>query len=148
MSKTNRSLYKNSDSIDNIRDSLNQFGVGIRRANIASSGIIKQLTEGNRAKKDAILVRRSLFDKRREAVRRREKEDLIEAGSIKTLGQSASRKISGSTRGILGRVMGFVGTVFVGWILKNVPEIIKQSGRLIERINIVRTTLSLSLIHI
>jgi len=142
MSKTNRSLYKNSDSIDNIRDSLNQFGVGIRRANIASSGIIKQLTEGNRAKKDAILVRRSLFDKRREAVRRREKEDLIEAGSIKTLGQSASRKISGSTRGILGRVMGFVGTVFVGWILKNVPEIIKQSGRLIERINIVRTTLS------
>ena len=105
---------------------MNQFGVGIRKANSASSVIIRELKQ-NKAKKDAISVRRSLFE-RREAVRRREQEDLIEAGSIQTINQSATRKISGSTRGILGRIMGFVGTVFLGWFLKNVPEIIKKSG--------------------
>ena len=142
MSRTNRLLNQNSNSIGNIQESLNQFGVGIRKANSASSVIIKELTAGNKAKKDAISVRRSLFEKRREAVRRREKEDLIEAGSIQTINQSATRKISGSTRGILGRIMGFVGTVFLGWFLKNVPEIIKKSQALIERMNEVRLTLT------
>jgi len=142
MSRTNRVLNQNSNSIGNIQESLNKFGVGIRTANSASSTIIRQLYEGNKAKKEAISVRRSLFEKRREAVRRREKEDLIEAGSIQTLNQSATRKISGSTRGILGRLMGFVGTVFLGWFLKNVPEIIKKSQALIERITVVRLTLT------
>ena len=142
MSRTNRLLNQNSNSIGNIQESLNQFGVGIRKANSASSVIIKELTAGNKAKKDAISVRRSLFEKRREAVRRREKEDLIEAGSIQTINQSATRKISGSTRGILGRIMGFVGTVFLGWFLKNVPEIIKKSQALIQRMNEVRLTLT------
>ena len=142
MSRTNRLLNQNSNSIGNIQESLNQFGVGIRKANSASSVIIKELNAGNKAKKDAISVRRSLFEKRREAVRRREKEDLIEAGSIQTINQSATRKISGSTRGILGRIMGFVGTVFLGWFLKNVPEIIKKSQALIQRMNEVRLTLT------
>ena len=142
MSRTNRLLNQNSNSIGNIQESLNQFGVGIRKANSASSVIIKELTAGNKAKKDAISVRRSLFEKRREAVRRREKEDLIEAGSIQTINQSATRKISGSTRGILGRIMGFVGTVFLGWFLKNVPDIIKKSQALIQRMNEVRLTLT------
>ena len=142
MSKTNRLLNQNSNSIGNIQDSLNQFGVGIRKANSASSVIIRQLSEGNKAKKEAILVRRNLFDKRREAVRRRENEDLIEAGSIQKLNQSATRKISGSTRGILGRIMGFVGTVFLGWFLRNVPDIIKKSQALIQRMNEVRLTLT------
>lgn len=142
MSRTNRLLNQNSNSIGNIQESLNQFGVGIRKANSASSVIIKELTAGNKARKDAISVRRSLFEKRREAVRRREKEDLIEAGSIQTINQSATRKISGSTRGILGRIMGFVGTVFLGWFLRNVPEIIKKSQALIQRMNEVRLTLT------
>ena len=142
MSRTNRLLNQNSNSIGNIQESLNQFGVGIRKANSASSVIIRELNAGNKAKKDAISVRRSLFEKRREAVRRREKEDIIEAGSIQTINQSATRKISGSTRGILGRIMGFVGTVFLGWFLKNVPEIIKKSQALIQRMNEVRLTLT------
>lgn len=142
MSRTNRLLNQNSNSIGNIQESLNQFGVGIRKANSASSVIIRELSAGNKAKKNAISNRRSLFEKRREAVRRREKEDLIEAGSIQTINQSATRKISGSTRGILGRIMGFVGTVFLGWFLKNVPEIIKKSQALIQRMNEVRLTLT------
>ena len=142
MSRTNRLLNQNSNSIGNIQESLNQFGVGIRKANSASSVIIRELSAGNKAKKNAISNRRSLFEKRREAVRRREKEDLIEAGSIQTINQSATRKISGSTRGILGRIMGFVGTVFLGWFLKNVPDIIKKSQALIQRMNEVRLTLT------
>ena len=63
MSRTNRLLNQNSNSIGNIQDSLNQFGVGIRKANSASSVIIRELSAGNKAKKDAISVRRSLFEK-------------------------------------------------------------------------------------
>ena len=38
--------------------------------------------------------------------------------------------------------MGFVGTVFLGWLIKNVPEIIKKSQALIQRMNEVRLTLT------
>lgn len=133
MAKVQESLFKSSSSIENIKKSLNSFGVGLRKANSSSSAIIKGLYEGNREKKKEIGKRRELFEKRREAVRRREREDVIEAGKVGSIFKTASKTISNSTQGFLGRVMGFIGTVMVGWIVNNLPRIIKGAEELIGR---------------
>ena len=134
MAKIKTSLLKNSDSIEGIQNSLNAFNVSLRAANSTSSTIIRNLNEGNKLKKDAILRRRNLFGKRREAVRRREQEDLIEAGRVGGILRRTSKVIGNSTKGFLGRVMDFLGSILVGWIVTNLPVIVKAVQDLIERI--------------
>lgn len=136
-----KSLLKNSDSLGNIRKSLMSFGDGLRSANSTSSNIVSDLNLGNREKKRAILKSDQIFETRRQAVQRREREDVIEAGKIGSLTTRATRTITSSTKGFLGRVMDFVGTIFVGWILTNLPTIIKQVRGLIERIQQVQVIL-------
>ena len=113
------------------------------KLNSTSSVIIRGLVEGNRAKEKAIRSRLDVFEKRREAVRRKEREDAIEAGKINSLGvgSATQRVVTGSTKGILGRVMGFVGTIFVGWLITNLPKIIKGAEELITKMTVVYNTL-------
>ena len=138
-----QSLFKGGTSITNIQKSLNSFGVGLRKANNTSSIIIRGLTESNRAKEKSIRSQLDIFEKRREAVRKREREDLIESGKINSLGVGAAtqRVVTGSTRGILGRVMGFVGTIFVGWLITNLPKIIRGAQELITKMTVVYNVL-------
>jgi len=134
MAQAQQSLLKNSSSIGTIQDSLNAFGKSLRVANSTSSGIIRQLYEGNRDKKSAIIKQRELFQKRREAVQKREREDVVEAGKVGSVFRRSSKVISGSTKGFLGRIMDFVGTIMVGWLVTNLPRIIKGAEELIGRI--------------
>ena len=134
MAKIKTSLLKNSDSIEGIQSSLNAFNVSLRAANSTSSNIIRNLNEGNKLKKDAILRRRNIFSKRREAVRRREQEDVIEAGRVGGIFRRTSKVIASSTKGFLGRIMDFLGSILVGWIVTNLPVIIKAVQDLTERI--------------
>ena len=144
MAEAQRSLSKNSSSIDSIQKSLNSFGKSLRVANSTSSVIIKQLSDGNKDKKAAILKKTELFQKRREAVRRREQEDLIESGKVTSISSSyarGSKLIASSTKGFLGRIMDFVGTIMVGWLVSNLPNIIKGAQKLGQRIQEVFNTL-------
>ena len=138
-----QSLFKGGTSITNIQKSLNSFGVGLRKANNTSSIIIRGLTESNRAKEKSIRSQLDIFEKRREAVRKREREDLVESGKINSLGVGAAtqRVVTGSTRGILGRVMSFVGTIFVGWLITNLPKIIRGAQELITKMTVVYNVL-------
>ena len=138
-----QSLFKGGTSITNIQKSLNSFGVGLRKANNTSSIIIRGLTESNRAKEKSIRSQLDIFEKRREAVRRREREDLVESGKINSLGvgSATQRVVTRSTRGILGRVMGFVGTIFVGWLITNLPKIIRGAQELITKMTVVYNVL-------
>jgi len=134
MAKIKTSLLKNSDSIEGIQSSINSFGASLRAANSTSSTIIRNLNDSNKLKKDAILRRRQLFGKRREAVRRREQEDLIEAGRVPGILRRTSKVIGSSTKGFLGRIMDFLGTILVGWMVTNLPVIIDAVQDLIGRI--------------
>ena len=128
------SLLKNTDSIEAIQNSINAFGVSLRAANNTSSLIIRGFTENNRQQKNSIIRRRELFGKRREAVRRREKEDQIEASRVGGIFRRTAKVIGSSTKGFLGRVMDFLGTILVGWIVTNLPIIIDTVQDLIGRI--------------
>ena len=145
MAEAQKSLLKTSSSIGSIQKSINSFGKSLRVANSTSSNIIKQLSDGNRDKKTAILKKTELFQKRREAVRRREQEDLVESGKIQSISSGYSRGsklIASSTKGFLGRVMDFIGTIMVGWLVSNLPKIIKGAQKLGERMQQVFDTLN------
>ena len=134
MANIKNSLLNNSDSIDSIRNSINSFGASLRAANSASSVVIKEFNASNKAQKRAILTKRELFSKRREAVRRREKEDQIEASRVGGIFRRTAKVIGTSTKGFLGRIMDFLGTILVGWIVTNLPIIIDTVQDLIGRI--------------
>ena len=125
MAEAQRSLLKNSDSLGNIRSSLTSFGEGLRKANSTTVGIQRGLNVNNREKQRAILKKSEIFRSRREAVQRKERESVIESGKLPSIITSAQRSISGSTKGFLGRIMDFVGIVILGWLLNNLPGIIK-----------------------
>ena len=142
MAEAQTALIKNSNTLGGIRKSLMSFGKSLRSANASSSGIVKGLNVGNREKKKAILKSSELFRSRKEAVERRQREDLVESGKLPNIVSSATRTISRSSKGFLGRVMDFVGTIFIGWILTNLPTIIKSVQGLMERIRELRATLN------
>ena len=134
MAKIKTSLLKNSNSIEGIQNSINAFGASLRAANSASSVIIKEFTEGNRNQKRAIIKKRELYGRRREAVRRREKEDQIEASRVGGIFRRTTKVIGSSTKGFLGRIMDFLGTILVGWVVTSLPVIIKTVQDLTQRI--------------
>ena len=141
MAEAQQSLLKNSDSLGNIRSSLTSFGEGLKKANSTTFGIQRGLNVNNREKERAILKKSQIFRTRREAVQRKERESVIESGKLPNIVSSAQRTISGSTKGFLGRIMDFVGTVLLGWLLTNLPVIIKAVQSLIERIQKARVIL-------
>ena len=126
MSKAKESLLKSGDSIGEIRKSINAFGASLRAANNTSSVIIREFNESNRDRKNAILRKRDLFQKRREAVRKREREDIVEAGKVDGIFRRTGKVIGSSTKGFLGRVMDYLGTVLVGWMVTSLPLIIEK----------------------
>jgi len=137
MAEAQNSLLKSGTSIQTIQGSLNSFGKSLRAANSTSSSIIKDLYAGNRDKRSAMMKQRELFQKRRDAVQKREREDVIEAGKVDSLSTAyrrSSKVIGGSTKGFLGRIMDFVGTLMLGWLVNNLPRIIKMAKELTERV--------------
>jgi len=137
MAEAQNSLLKSGTSIQTIQGSLNSFGKSLRAANSTSSSIIKDLYAGNRDKRSAMVKQRELFQKRRDAVQKREREDVIEAGKVDSLSTAyrrSSKVIGGSTKGFLGRIMDFVGTLMLGWLVNNLPRIIKMAKELTERV--------------
>lgn len=133
-----QSFLQNRNTILSIRSSLSSFGKGLRSANESSRGIVKTVNEGNVAKRKSIFERSKLFLKRRQAVLRREQEDLVEATKVSSfVNRSPAKKIASSTKGFLGRIMDFLGTIVVGWILLNLPKIIRGVEALIEKIQAV-----------
>ena len=145
MAEAQQSLLKNSSSIETIKVSLNSFGKGLRQANSTSSSIIKTLYQGNRDKRSSILKQRELFQKRKDAVRKREREDAVEAGKITSLSsgyKKATKTIANSTKGFFGRALDFAGTIMIGWLVGNLPTIIKMSNDLMKRIQELINTLT------
>ena len=129
-------LQKNQDTLKNIRKSVSAFSSGLRAASKSSLGISKLLRVGNREKQKSISLRLISFRKRRQAVQRREQEDLIEASNLKNLEKSpnVTKSIASSTRGFLGRIFDTVGKILITWTVLNLPRIIKAVEGLKERV--------------
>ena len=139
MSITSRrnSLRKSSISINSIRNTFTSFSKGITNAKQKSDDILKQTRETNLFKSKLIRKDGEFFARRRENVRRKNREDEPESSSITGVAKKEGNIVTRSTRGFLGRIIDFLGVILVGWALVNLPMIIKRLQglfKLIQRV--------------
>jgi murein DD-endopeptidase MepM/ murein hydrolase activator NlpD len=126
-------LIKSTIGVDKIKKSVMTFNKSINTTQKTAIKINTSLSNSNRQKQQSIRLSVSNFQKRREAVRRREREDIIEASGISGAIRRQGKVISSSTKGFLGRILDFIGTLMVGWLLNNLPTIIRLGEQLITR---------------
>jgi hypothetical protein len=136
-----QSAYRSSINISNISKSASSFGKGIAQSRSSVAKVNNILLKKTRFKRQSIAGDRILFNKRREAVRRREQEDIIESSGISGAIKRQGKVIASSTKGFLGRIMDFVGTLMVGWLINNLPLIVKLGEQVIQRIQKLVSTL-------
>lgn len=134
--------YKSSISVSNIKRSVSSLGRGIKRAQGSALSLSQSLSRRNETKRQGISTRASLFQKRQEAVRRREQEDIVEASGVTGAIRRTRKVVMNSTKGFLGRILDYIGTLLVGWALVNLPTIIKLGEELINRIQKLTTVMS------
>ena len=135
------SLRKSSESIKNIRNTLQIFAKSIKTLRINSNEIIKQQKKSNDFKKRLISNDTLFFRRRQEIFRRKQREDELEAKNIAGKPNRQGNIIQRSTKGLLGRILDFLGLLLVGWAINNLPKIIKGIQGVIKRIQKVVDTL-------
>ena len=124
--RSSLNLNKINRSFDGLRDS-------IKGASDISESISTNLDESIKVDKQSISMSQKMFARKRDLLRRRSKEELLEASGISGSIRNTGRVIKKTTRGFLGRILDFVGKVLIGWLFLNLPKIIKLSQDLVKR---------------
>ena len=136
------SLLKSSISIGGIRDSVTKFTEGIFKSNKTARDIVTQTNDNNNFKRKLIGKDNEFFRKRRENVRRKDREDELEASSVQGVAKRTGSLTASSTKGFLGRILDFFGIVLLGWFLTRLPKIIEGIRGLIKRVQKLITLLT------
>ena len=105
----------------------------VRRSKVIIDSISEKVTKSNENIRNRISDATKLFQTRRQAARRKEREDLIEASGIGGAIKRTNQVISKSTRGFLGRILDFVATILIGWAIVNIPKIVALGKNLFKR---------------
>ena len=121
-------------TLTGIKKSMSSLGESVTDTAKSANEVSKTLKESNKEKSRSVTNSAKFFRIRREAVRRREREDLIEAQSRTGPFSTARKVITQSTRGFLGRIMDFLGAIILGWAVVNLPKIITAVEKLVERL--------------
>ena len=106
----------------------------ISSAKIVVDDINDKVSKSNVRIREKISSSVKLFQARRSAIRRKERESLIEASGIRGATKRIGKNISDSSKGFLGRILDFVAEIIIGWAVINLPKIIKGAQDLIKRI--------------
>ena len=106
----------------------------IVRVNLVATGIKSSLFKRNKFKRESISKFKFFQSKRDQQVRRKEREDILESSGISGATRRIQTIAAKSTRGFLGRILDFVGTLLVGWLVNNLPSIFTMASELIARI--------------
>jgi len=124
------SLLASEDANRSINTTKNQ----ILKSNI-SINKISRVISSNTKEKERLAFKSSILDaRRREASRRKEIEDRIEASKVTTNPTSGFRMISSSSAGPFQRLLGFLGFLTAGWLVENLPTIIFIGKEFISRV--------------
>ncbi len=121
-------------NLDSIKRSLSGLSESIKTAKINSDQISESVTKRNAAKRESLSMSSKLFARRRDNMRRRDKEDLIEAGGVMGAFRARGRAVRNKTKGFLGRILDFLATVLIGWAVMNLPKIIKLAEGVMKRL--------------
>lgn len=105
----------------------------VRRSKVIIDGISEKVNKSNENVRNRISDATKLFQMRRQAARRKEREDLVEASGIGGAIKRTNKIVSSSTRGFLGRILDFIGTILIGWAVVNIPKIVALAKNLFKR---------------
>lgn len=119
------SLLRSSSSIKNIARSVTAFTSGFSTAQKSAEGMSESIEEDNKFKKSLLVTDSSYFRKRQENMRRKDREDELEASSVGGAVKKTGDITQTSTRGFLGRILDFIGVLFIGWMVSTLPALIK-----------------------
>ena len=130
--KKRNSLLKSSLNIKSISSSVTSFSQTLNESNVTARQISSTVRENNIFKRNLISKENEFFRKRRENVRRKEREDELESSSISGVTKKEGNIVSRSTKGFLGRILDFFGIILIGWFVNRLPEIIKAIRKVID----------------
>lgn len=137
---------KSSINVRTASKTISSLSNGISKSQSLAGSISSTLSKRNSFKKNSISQDRIIFNKRREAVRRREQESIIEASTVQGISRRTSIPSGGaiveSTKGFFGRILDFAATIMIGWMANNLPFILVSAQNLITRIGTVVSVLS------
>ena len=124
------SLLRSSISINSIKDSASEFSKGLTRTNILASGIIETTRKRNLATSRSTAKDNEYFRKRRENIRRKNREDELESSTVSGVTKKEGNILQRSTKGFLGRILDFFGIILIGWFVNTLPKILDALGKL------------------
>jgi murein DD-endopeptidase MepM/ murein hydrolase activator NlpD len=125
---------KPSNSLLNIRSGIKSIKNSFSGLRKNAGNLNNVMLKKTKVKRESIARNYILSQRRKENERRKDKEDLLEASSIGGVFKRQAKVVASSTKGFLGRIMDFLGTLLVGWLLTNLPSIITMAQELIARI--------------
>ncbi len=120
----------------NIKNISNQFSNVNNNLNTSlrsSKNINNTLLNQSRNRRNQLSSVKSIYNLRRENVRRKEQKSLIEASSIGSAIRRQSSVIADSSKGFLQRVLEFTGTLLAGWLVYNLPTIMAMGREFMAR---------------
>ena len=126
-------VLQSSLNLKTIRRSVGGLTGAVKRAQISAADIANNIDGRNKEKQASIAMTRTLFQRRREALKKKQKEEIFEAQGVRGSFRRVGKIASDSTKGFLGRIMDFVGTVLIGWAVVNLPKIVKLAENLMLR---------------
>lgn len=130
-----QALKRSSLSIDKIQKSIGNFSKNITKTKSTALKLNRSIVKSSLFKRASISEQKKLFTLRRNNERRKLREDVIEAG--KGLGgviKKTGSVIADSTKGFFSRILNYVGLTVLGWLIRNLPNILGMTKTLIERV--------------
>ena len=132
--KKRNSLLKSSLNIKSISNSVTSFSQTLNESNVTARQISSTVRENNIFKRNLISKENEFFRKRRENIRRKDREDELEATNVQGPVKRQGSLVAKSTRGFLGRILDFFGIILIGWFIERLPKILESISGLIGRI--------------
>ena len=129
------SLQRSSINIKSISQTLSDTKKSTSAVNESVGNISRIVATNTRVKRQLFERSNILSSRREEASKRQELEDQIESTTVSSSPQAGLSFSSRSEKGPLGRLLGFLGFTFAGWIVENLPTWIFMGQEFISRIN-------------
>lgn len=120
--------------IKTIGQSVNALGLSITRVKRSAFTTSKILMNKTKVKRTSLFEDRRLFQRKKESIRIKDQENIIEASKLVVPIKRGAAAIARSTQGFLGRLMEFTATLLTGWLLYNLPTLIAMAKELMARI--------------
>lgn len=121
-------------NIQNVSGSIRSLKLGLNRAKQSAGSIKTAILNRTIFKRQAIAGKKVLQNRRTENIGRRDQEDILEATGISGVFKRAGSVATESAKGFLGRILDFITTMLVGWLLYNLPTILTMVKDLIKRV--------------